>query len=103
MSLPVIRYKDGTEDDPRFDAQGCSPGKSNGAGPGAAGSTGPAGPLGGLFNRFGPSMGMAGTGEERSAFDRLLGPMLGLNAGAVPDIADLLWGPLARGQAVNIR
>src|SRR3954453_16978742 len=105
MSLPVIRYKDGTEDDPRFDAQGGSPGKSGGAGPGGAGSTGSSGPLGGLFNRpmFGPSMGMAGTGEERSAFDRLLGPMLGLNAGAVPDIADLLWGPLARGQAVNIR
>src|SRR3954467_2763644 len=105
MSLPVIRYKDGTEDDPRFDAQGGSPGKSGGAAPGPGARTGGTGPLGGLFNRpmFGPSMGMAGTGEERSAFDRLLGPMLGLNAGAVPDIADLLWGPLARGQAVNIR
>src|SRR3954466_15533997 len=28
MSLPVIRYKDGTEDDPRFDAQGGETGKS---------------------------------------------------------------------------
>jgi phospholipid/cholesterol/gamma-HCH transport system substrate-binding protein len=59
MSLPVIRYKDGTEDDPRFDAQGGSPGS-------------------------------------------LLGPMLGVDAGAVPDIADLLWGPMARGAAVNL-
>jgi phospholipid/cholesterol/gamma-HCH transport system substrate-binding protein len=84
MSLPVLRYKDGTEDDPRFDAQGGQHGRQS------AGA-------------FGPSMGIAGTREERSVFDRLLGPMLGVNAGGVPDIADLLWGPLARGQAVNIR
>src|SRR3954468_2055414 len=102
MSLPVIRYKDGTEDDPRFDAQGGSPGKSGGAGAGArtGGTSRLSGLLGGLFS---PSMGIAGTGEERSSFNRLLGPMLGVNAGAVPDIADLLWGPLARGEAVNIR
>ncbi|HET7312204.1 MAG TPA: MCE family protein [Mycobacteriales bacterium] len=93
MSLPVIRYKDGTEDDPRFDGQGGQPGKSSRSG-------GLTGKLGGLFS---PSMGIAGTGEERTVFDRLLGPMLGIDAGAVPDIADLLWGPLARGQAVNIR
>src|SRR3954447_19725897 len=105
-SLPVLRYKDGTEDDPRFDAQGGQPGKSAGPhrspGPGAAGagSARSSGPLGRLFS---PSMGLAGTGEERSVFDHLLGPMLGVNAGAVPDIADLLWGPLARGQAVNLR
>src|SRR4051794_38151941 len=99
MSLPVIRYKDGTEDDPRFDAQGGQSGKSAGSGAGA-GSPHSSGPLGRLFS---PSMGLAGTGEERSVLDRLLGPMLGLNAGAVPDIADLLWGPLARGQAVNLR
>src|SRR3954471_749358 len=99
MSLPVIRYKDGTEDDPRFDAQGGQSGKSAGSGPGA-GSPHSSGALGRLFS---PSTGLAGTGEERSVFDRLLGPMLGVNAGAVPDIADLLWGPLARGQAVNLR
>ena len=85
MSLPVIRYKDGTEDDPRFDAQG--------------GSSGKAGPASG----FSPSMGSAGTSEERSLFDNLLGPMLGVESGAVPDIADLLWGPLARGAAVNVQ
>jgi phospholipid/cholesterol/gamma-HCH transport system substrate-binding protein len=85
MSLPVIRYKDGTEDDPRFDAQGGQPGKSGGAG------------------GFSPSMGSAGTAEERSVFDNLLGPMLGVESGAVPDIADLLWGPLARGAAVNLQ
>jgi phospholipid/cholesterol/gamma-HCH transport system substrate-binding protein len=88
MSLPVLRYKDGTEDDPRFDAQGGQHGGQRGRE--SAGV-------------FGPSMGLAGTSEERSVFDRLLGPMLGVDAGAVPDIADLLWGPLARGQAVNLR
>src|SRR3954452_16348922 len=44
MSLPVLRYKDGTEDDPRFDAQGGQPGKSKGpgaAGGGAAGAGAP--------------------------------------------------------------
>jgi phospholipid/cholesterol/gamma-HCH transport system substrate-binding protein len=50
----------------------------------------------------GPSMGTAGTREERLMFDDLLGPMLGMSAGSVPDIADLLWGPLARGAAVNV-
>src|SRR3954447_7992662 len=100
MSLPVIRYKDGTEDDPRFDAQGGQPGQSAGPGAGRVSPSPSSGPLSKLFS---PSMGIAGTGEERSVFDRLLGPMLGVNAGAVPDIADLLWGPLARGQAVNIR
>src|SRR3954452_9616994 len=43
-SLPVLRYKDGTEDDPRFDAQGGQPGKSKGpgaAGGGAAGAGAP--------------------------------------------------------------
>src|SRR3954447_11821753 len=100
MSLPVIRYKDGTEDDPRFDAQGGQPGHSAGRSAGRIGSS----PSPGLLSKlFSPSMGIAGTGEERSVFDGLLGPMLGVNAGAVPDIADLLWGPLARGQAVNIR
>jgi len=97
MSLPVIHYKDGTEDDPRFDAQGGSPGHGGASG---AGTTRSSGPLSGLFS---PSMGIAGTGEERTVFDRLLGPMLGVNAAAVPDIADLLWGPMARGQAVNLR
>lgn len=77
MSLPVVRYKDGTEDDPRFDGQG--------------GST------------SSPSMGTAGTQEERSLFDDLLGPMLGVSSSSVPDIADLLWGPMARGAAVNLR
>ena len=38
LSLPVIRYKDGTQDDPRFDAQGGSPGHA--AGNSAPGSSG---------------------------------------------------------------
>jgi len=88
MSLPVIRYKDGTEDDPRFDGQGGSGGRSSRQ----------------TFGRaMSPSMGIAGTAEERPALDTLLGPMLGIRASAVPDIAGLLWGPLARGAAVDIR
>jgi phospholipid/cholesterol/gamma-HCH transport system substrate-binding protein len=47
-------------------------------------------------------MGNAGTASDRSARDTLLGPMLGIDAMSVPDIADLLWGPLARGSAVNL-
>jgi ABC-type transporter Mla subunit MlaD len=73
-SLPVIRYKDGTEDDPRFDAQGGSPGHSSSGGNGA--------------------------GDD--GLDTLLGTMLGTSSRSVPDIADLLWGPIARGSAVNL-
>jgi phospholipid/cholesterol/gamma-HCH transport system substrate-binding protein len=95
MSLPVIRYKDGTEDDPRFDGQGGQSGQS--------GQSGKSGTSRQSFGRaFSPSMGVAGTAEERSMFDGLLGPMLGVNADNVPDVADLLWGPMARGSAVNI-
>ena len=93
MSLPVLRYKDGTEDDPRFDAQGGSSGKSSP-------TTDRSGSLSRLFS---PSMGYAGTREERLMFNDLLGPMLGVSSSSVPDIADLLWGPMARGAAVNLR
>src|SRR4051794_9079209 len=60
MSLPVIRYKDGTEDDPRFDGQGGQSDKSGGSRGGAGtgvGSPPSSGPLGRLFS---PSMGLAG-------------------------------------------
>lgn len=80
LSLPVVRFKDGTQDDPRFDRQGQP------------------GPLGSST----PSMGNAGTKAEQSAFDSLLGPLLGRKPRHVPDIADLLWGPMARGAAVNV-
>jgi phospholipid/cholesterol/gamma-HCH transport system substrate-binding protein len=89
MSLPVVHYKDGTQDDPRFATQGAI------GGPPPGGATA-------QNSGFSPSMGNAGTASERSALDTLLGPMLGIDAMSVPDIADLLWGPLARGAAVNL-
>jgi phospholipid/cholesterol/gamma-HCH transport system substrate-binding protein len=91
-SLPVIRYRDGTEDDPRFDAQGGQPGKASTA-PGATAVS---------RSAFSPSMGLAGTAEEQTALDTILGPVFGIRSLAVPDIADLLWGPLARGTTVNL-
>jgi phospholipid/cholesterol/gamma-HCH transport system substrate-binding protein len=81
LSLPVVHYKDGTQDDPRFAKQGQ---------PGQLGSSSSA------------DMGNAGTKAERSAFNSLLGPILGRSSSSVPDIADLLWGPMARGNGVRL-
>ena len=80
LSLPVVHYKDGTEDDPRFAGQGQT------SSPGA----------------FSPSTSGAGSAEEQRSFGAILGPVLGVDAMAVPDVADLLWGPLARGAAVRV-
>jgi phospholipid/cholesterol/gamma-HCH transport system substrate-binding protein len=57
----------------------------------------------GLPSLFGPAAtsGAAGTAEERQTLDVLLAPMLGVQSSQVPDVADLLFGPLARGQVVN--
>jgi phospholipid/cholesterol/gamma-HCH transport system substrate-binding protein len=98
MSLPVIRYKDGTQDDPRFDSQGKFGGQPS---PQSSPLSSPSTPSN-LGRAFSPSMGFAGTAEERETFDQLLGPMLGMSSMSVPDIADLLWGPLARGQSVRL-
>jgi phospholipid/cholesterol/gamma-HCH transport system substrate-binding protein len=81
QSLPTIRFRDGTEDDPRFGPP-------------------PAGPTDSLT--YSPSMGSAGTSEERGAFDSLLGPVLGIPSSDVPDLATLLFGPMLRGSAVNL-
>jgi phospholipid/cholesterol/gamma-HCH transport system substrate-binding protein len=89
QSLPVIHYKDGTQDDPRFRTQGKVGAAPSGRGPGPASTSS-------------PSMGSAGTAAEQRALDSILGPVLGIDASRVPDIADLLWGPLARGAAVNL-
>jgi phospholipid/cholesterol/gamma-HCH transport system substrate-binding protein len=92
-SLPVIRYKDGTEDDPRFDAQGGSPSQ------GTTSAT--------TRNDVRPSplrpATQATTTGPATPLDTILGPMLGIRSYAVPDIAELLWGPLARGSAVVLR
>ena len=57
----------------------------------------------GLPSLFGPAAtsGDAGTAEEKQTLDMLLAPVLGEQSSQVPDIADLLYGPLARGQVVN--
>jgi phospholipid/cholesterol/gamma-HCH transport system substrate-binding protein len=92
LRLPVVHYKDGTQDDPRFVAQG-QPGPIGGSTSTPRGSGGPSS----------PSMGNAGTKAERHILNQLLGPILGITASKVPDIADLLWGPLARGNGVKLR
>ncbi len=48
-----------------------------------------------------PSSGWAGTAAERRIVDVLLAPQLGVPPDQVPAIADLLWGPIARGTLVN--
>jgi phospholipid/cholesterol/gamma-HCH transport system substrate-binding protein len=47
-------------------------------------------------------MGDAGTAAEKASFDNLLGPVMGVSATKVPDVADLLWGPLLRGATVSL-
>jgi phospholipid/cholesterol/gamma-HCH transport system substrate-binding protein len=91
LRLPVVKYKDGTQDDPRFAAQG---------------QPGPVGSGSSATTKHAPgsaSMGDAGTKKERTILNQLLGPILGLSASKVPDVADLLWGPLARGNGLNLR
>jgi phospholipid/cholesterol/gamma-HCH transport system substrate-binding protein len=103
MSLPVVHYKDGTQDDPRFATQGKVGGKSSQSSPLSSLLSTPGSSRKNLGRAFSPSMGFAGTAQERRTFDQLLGPMLGISSMSVPDIADLLWGPLARGEAVRLR
>ncbi len=88
MSLPVIQFKDGTQNDPRFRQQAAQSGGQSG------GTVSP--------SSFSPAMGSAGTAQERQAVDTLLGPMLGTPSTDIPDVADLLWGPLARGAGVRL-
>ena len=86
VPLPQLspRAKDGTEDDPRFD---LPPANAQFAGSAA-------GPV---------STGGPGSAIERSMVDALLAPVLQTNSSNVPDIADLLWGPMARGHQVSLR
>jgi phospholipid/cholesterol/gamma-HCH transport system substrate-binding protein len=111
--LPVYRYNDGTRDDPRFDGQGEKPtappgGQGTGALPVApssydGSSTATSATTASYGTSSSPSMGLSGTREERDALDTILGPMLGIRSLDVPDIADLLWGPMARGATVAMR
>lgn len=47
--------------------------------------------------------GYAGTTTERSVIDALVAPVMGVPVDAVPDVASLLFGPLARGGEVSLR
>lgn len=88
LSLPRIQFRDGTEDDPRFAPGGAVGARTTAVTP--------------LPSAYSPGMGSAGTAEERDAMSSLLGPVLGMPSGAVPDLATLLFGPMGRGATVNL-
>lgn len=48
-----------------------------------------------------PDMGSTGTAEEQRLVDALVAPAMGVRAAEVPDLATLLFGPMARGTAVS--
>jgi phospholipid/cholesterol/gamma-HCH transport system substrate-binding protein len=52
---------------------------------------------------FDMTSGYAGTGAERSLVNAVAGPAMGVPEDRVPDVADLLFGPLARGTKVSVR
>jgi phospholipid/cholesterol/gamma-HCH transport system substrate-binding protein len=52
---------------------------------------------------FDLSSGFAGTAAERSLVGSLAAPVMGVPADEVPDVATLLFGPLARGTEVSVR
>jgi len=47
--------------------------------------------------------GWAGTAAEQKVVDSLAAPALGVPADRVPDVATLLFGPMARGNEVSVR
>ncbi len=47
--------------------------------------------------------GLAGTAAERSVVNAIASPVMGVPTDAVPDVATLLFGPLARGTEVTLR
>ena len=52
---------------------------------------------------FDVSSGFAGSSAERKVVDTLVGPEMGMPAADVPDVATLLFAPLARGTEVSYR
>jgi phospholipid/cholesterol/gamma-HCH transport system substrate-binding protein len=52
---------------------------------------------------FDMTSGYAGTGAERSLVDGIAAPVLGIPQQRVPDVAALLFAPLARGTKVSVR
>ncbi len=54
------------------------------------------------FDQVAADQGSAGTAEERDLVDPLLAPVMGVSGSQVPDIATLLFGPMARGTVVGL-
>jgi phospholipid/cholesterol/gamma-HCH transport system substrate-binding protein len=52
---------------------------------------------------FDLTSGVAGTAAERAVVDVIAAPVMGVPVDDVPDVATLLFGPLARGSEVNLR
>jgi phospholipid/cholesterol/gamma-HCH transport system substrate-binding protein len=52
---------------------------------------------------FDLTSGYAGTAAERSVVDAIAAPVMGVPVDSVPDVATLLFGPLARGAEVSVR
>ena len=52
---------------------------------------------------FDVTSGYAGTAAEQSVVDAIAAPVMGVPSDGVPDVATLLFGPLARGTEVNLR
>ena len=50
---------------------------------------------------MGRNSGRAGSAEEQHVVDSLVAPVMGVPADRVPDLATLLFGPMARGTAVG--
>jgi phospholipid/cholesterol/gamma-HCH transport system substrate-binding protein len=48
-----------------------------------------------------PTSGHAGSAEEQEVVDSLVAPVMGMPADRVPDLATLLFGPMARGTEVS--
>jgi phospholipid/cholesterol/gamma-HCH transport system substrate-binding protein len=55
----------------------------------------------GLAGLVDPTSGQSGSAEEQQVVDALVAPQMGRPAAEVPDLATLLFGPMARGTAVN--
>ncbi len=88
---PDINFQDGYND-------GAGPDDSQRAEP----SSSPAGPAGSGATAADPARALAGT-SEREVLGAVLGPVLGMPADEVPDLAFLLFGPMARGTQVGLR
>jgi phospholipid/cholesterol/gamma-HCH transport system substrate-binding protein len=52
---------------------------------------------------FDVTSGFAGTASERSVVNAIAAPAMGVSVDEVPDVATLLFGPLARGTEVSVR